>query len=70
MYTTAEWRNAQGLVQAIVRKRKRKRDLQAIRRTFDIELMMARSPYPNVSIHASFVVLVSLLDGAALLPVS
>jgi len=63
MYATAEWRNAQGLVQAIVRKRRRSNDRRSIRMTFEIQLMVMRTNHANAFLQHSgqggFEVLVS-----------
>lgn len=64
MYATAEWRNAQRLVQAIARKRQRTRDLQPIQMRFDIRFMVMQQNHVNALIQHSdrggFQVLVSL----------
>ncbi|KAK5089807.1 hypothetical protein LTR70_006183 [Exophiala xenobiotica] len=62
--STAEWRNAQGLLQAIIRRRQRRKEKHPIRMTFEIEFMVMRLNHPNsilqISNHGGFVVLVSL----------
>lgn len=64
LYSTAEWRNARGLLQAIIRRRQRLKEKHNIQMTFQIELMVMRFNHSNHilqnSNHGGFVVLVSL----------
>jgi len=64
LYLTAEWRNAQGLLQAIIRRRQRREEIHPIRMTFEVDLMVMRHNHPNSvaqrSNHGGFEVLVSL----------
>ena len=53
MYATAEWRNAQRLVQAILRKRQRSNDRQPIQTTFEIQLMVMRANHANAFLQYS-----------------
>lgn len=64
LYSTAERRNAQGLLQSIIRRRQRRKEKHPIRMTFEIEFMVMRQNHPSnifqFSNQGGFVVLVSL----------